>query len=336
MNNKLFLLVLFTVLSSSLAVAVDVTLDSKAPNYQRSNLLSARIVQCSGGSSLSIANPLGNQVYYTIGEQEWAAAYNTDSDSADGRYTVEVKCADGTSKRVSFCVNQDGCTTITPSNVQEQPLAEGGFNRGGGSRCTANWACSSWSTCDALGQQIRTCTDTRCSQQPRTEQQACTCQESWICSSWSSCQGGIELRSCSDEHNCGTLFLKPAETQSCIVSSNGGGTSSFFETILPSIQAPLGSSPAQKVWLFVKTYWLFMVLPIVIILLAILLYVLLHKKKHKTYNFGELKEWIGKEREMGTSIEDIKSILKDKTGWTEPEINQAFQELRSGVQNEDN
>ena len=41
----------------------------------------------------------------------------------------------------------------------------------------------------------------------------------------------------------------------------------------------------------------------------------------------ELKEWIRKEEAMGTSKEDIRTILKDNTGWEDEEIDEAFSEL---------
>ena len=62
--------------------------------------------------------------------------------------------------------------------------------------------------------------------------------------------------------------------------------------------------------------------------IGLLLYFLLHKRQHKTYNFNELREWIRKEREMGTSKEDIVQILKEQTGWNHKEIIGAFESLR--------
>src|SRR3989344_5134084 len=321
MNFKLLAFVLLIVLSSSLVLAVDITLDSRAPNYQGGNILSARVEQCAGGSSLNILNKDGGQVYYTLGEQQWTAAYNTDSDSSDGKYSLTVLCDDGTAKTVSFCVDSDGCTVI-------QPPAVGDGNRGGGSRCTANWVCSNWGACDALGQQTRTCTDTRCNQRPRTETQVCTCIESWVCSAWSSCQANQQYRTCTDEHSCGTLSLKPIEAQSCSIPAVSSGTNTFFQNILPPISAPPGASGGQKLLIFLKTYWLYLLLPVVLVSIGLLLYFLLHKRQHKTYNFNELREWIRKEREMGTSKEDIVQILKEQTGWNHKEIIGAFESLR--------
>src|SRR3989344_5686086 len=322
MKKLSFIFIVIFLLCTSLAIAVDVILDSRAPNYQGGNILSARVEQCAGGSSLNILNKDGIQVYYTLGEQQWTAAYNTDSDSSDGKYSLKVLCDDGTAKTVSFCVDSDGCTVI-------QPPAVGDGNRGGGSRCTANWVCSNWGTCDALGQQTRTCTDTRCNQQPRTETQVCTCRESWICSAWSSCQANQQYRTCTDEHSCGTVLLKPAESQSCAVPS--GGT--FFQNIVDIFRPADDFKPAEttlfsKIISFFKNYWLFVLSPIILVLLALIFYLLFHKKK-KVYNFNELLEWVREERKMGTSKEDIHQSLSENTGWTDQEITQAFNLLRS-------
>jgi len=58
-------------------------------------------------------------------------------------------------------------------------------------------------------------------------------------------------------------------------------------------------------------------------LLALLLWLLFRTKK-KAYNIGDLSNWIGAELRMGTSTEDVKQILREQTGWTGKEVEQAF------------
>jgi hypothetical protein len=41
------------------------------------------------------------------------------------------------------------------------------------------------------------------------------CSENWTCSDWSICSNNLQLRTCSDSNNCGTVKDKPAENQSC-------------------------------------------------------------------------------------------------------------------------
>ena len=48
------------------------------------------------------------------------------------------------------------------------------------------------------------------------------------------------------------------------------------------------------------------------------------------YNTDELKDWIIRERAMGTSDQDIKGILKHHTGWTASDVEAMFAELRKG------
>jgi len=42
-----------------------------------------------------------------------------------------------------------------------------------------------------------------------------TCIESWSCTEWSSCSGGTQIRTCTDDNNCGTTVNKSAESQGC-------------------------------------------------------------------------------------------------------------------------
>jgi len=52
------------------------------------------------------------------------------------------------------------------------------------------------------------------------------CTEAWSCTAWSSCSSGSQARTCNDINRCGTNATKPAETQSCNLStgsSSSGG-----------------------------------------------------------------------------------------------------------------
>ena len=66
------------------------------------------------------------------------------------------------------------------------------------------------------------------------------------------------------------------------------------------------------------------------IVLAALVLLALHllMPKKVAYNLNELKQWVRKEKEMGTSDEDIRQILKQNTGWADDEIAMAFESLR--------
>lgn len=46
------------------------------------------------------------------------------------------------------------------------------------------------------------------------------CEPNWICTDWSACNGTMQNRTCSDQKNCGILFGKPNESQSCACTPN--------------------------------------------------------------------------------------------------------------------
>ena len=52
------------------------------------------------------------------------------------------------------------------------------------------------------------------------------------------------------------------------------------------------------------------------------------KPKPAAYNIEELKEWVQKEKEMGTSKEDIETLLTEHTGWSKGEVENKFKELK--------
>jgi hypothetical protein len=54
------------------------------------------------------------------------------------------------------------------------------------------------------------------------------CNESWSCTDWSTCSGGVQVRVCTDAHDCGTTAGKLPENQTCVIPppvppSGGGG-----------------------------------------------------------------------------------------------------------------
>ncbi len=65
------------------------------------------------------------------------------------------------------------------------------------------------------------------------------CNEDWVCVKWSDCVDGTQTRKCVDKNDCGTFTDKPAETQTCQVSSQ--------QTTLPQSIAPTTSKSVAKV-----------------------------------------------------------------------------------------
>jgi hypothetical protein len=60
------------------------------------------------------------------------------------------------------------------------------------------------------------------------------CPESWSCTGWSACSGGVQVRVCTDAHDCGTTAGKLPENQTCVIpppvppSGGGGGGSGAY------------------------------------------------------------------------------------------------------------
>jgi hypothetical protein len=49
-----------------------------------------------------------------------------------------------------------------------------------------------------------------------------TCTENWDCGSWSACYGGEQTRSCTDKNSCGTSVSKPATKRTCAATGSSG------------------------------------------------------------------------------------------------------------------
>ena len=45
-----------------------------------------------------------------------------------------------------------------------------------------------------------------------------SCLEKWQCNEWSGCISNLQIRSCQDANNCGTIFSKPSETELCAMN----------------------------------------------------------------------------------------------------------------------
>lgn len=257
-----------------------------------------------------------------------------------------LNTVDGTNI-LADAVNVEDILTVPAEQEEEQQQQQGSPGRGGGSggSCTSQWSCSTWSLCNKTLQQSKVCNDLRrCNQNrlTRTEVQNCSeCQESWVCGEWSSCTNNKQTRTCTDEHHCDTVKDKPALQQSCTATTTTTQRSIQQQTGVrappvpptqprtpPQVQEPTGEFSFKETFDEYKT--LIIGIPGGLILLIIIILLLLHifkPKQQLVYNFDELKDWIGKERAMGTSDMDIKHILAQNTGWTHEDIEKTFTEL---------
>ncbi len=241
---------------------------------------------------------------------EIQAIYNAGS-AGKCECAVDADCPVGQQCSSNQCTAVQ--TQALPSVAPSAPSSSSG-----GYICNSRWSCSTWSYCNKELKQTRTCVDLdRCEQKPKNETQACSpCDESWVCSEWNSCSSGTQTRSCADEHGCGTVRTKPITQQAC---STGGRIAAP-----PVIRIP---APVTL------TFWDKYKLPILaggaaLILTIPLLFFLTKLRKKKAYNINDLANWIKAELNMGTSVQDVKQILKDQTGWASREVESAFQKLQ--------
>lgn len=207
---------------------------------------------------------------------------------------------------------------------------------GGGSRCRPNWNCpSQWSYCNATLQQSRICTDlNRCDQRKLTkmENRSCTaCEESWVCTPWDACRNGQQMRNCVDEHNCGVTLQKPVLQKSCQQIVEPGPVPVRVQPQLPpSVQQP---APSPSFWNQYK--WLITGIPAAILVIIVIIFGVVHAFRSKSkpaaaveYDMKELKEWVRKEKSMGTSDKDVITMLAQHTGWSTEEVENKFTELK--------
>jgi cysteine-rich repeat protein len=248
------------------------------------------------------------------------------------------------------CVNSR-CQLAATESTGSSSNAGGVGSTGGG--CITRWECDAWGFCDKDLKQTRICNEVSgCGREPRTETRGCpACDESWTCSLWSDCVNGIETRTCTDEHSCGSIFTKPILQRSCagdtpqIQQPSGQQNQQQPSTVLQNqqqTQQTLGGTTTftnklsvtqimKNAKQFVKDQKISIIggILFIIIVAVILTVILIRVKTHKKdYNLDELRDWIGKEKELGTSDADIIHILKDQTGWTKKEIMSAFNSLQ--------
>ncbi|MDP3698972.1 MAG: hypothetical protein Q8R47_05285 [Nanoarchaeota archaeon] len=294
MRSKTILYIVLLLFSTSLVSAVDLSTDKT--DYNSSEIVTANITGCVGTSITKFLNPGGTLVDIKSGQSNWTTTYQTSSNPASGKYTVSTSCSNGLAE-ANFCVNDPGCL------VEEEE-----------EECIPEWDCREWSSCGIDQLERRTCTDKKNCEIDKEETKACSaCQESWTCLSWSTCQNGIQTRTCYDQNNCGTALDKPAGQQSCqeLVSE---------QPITPAKPA------AEEESFFAKNKGLIIAVALAVILLVLgLLY--FFKWKGKEASFAEVKEWMGSEREKGTSDEDLRIALQ-KRGWEEKDIKAAFKKLK--------
>ncbi len=237
---------------------------------------------------------------------------------ADGSDIV----GDGTGSTLT--VGQGG----TPPPPPPQQNDGGGSSGGRGGACFSQWQCSTWSVCGNTLEQSRTCTDiSRCRRPDRIETQACeTCMESWVCEPWTACQNGQQSRTCADQTQCGTVALKPSLTRSCTDAATGTLPAQTIPERQP--RAPVLQEPSPSFWDEFKV-WIISVPLALILIVVIIILVIRHMHPHdqKQEHYGQLKQWIAKERQLGQTDADIRHILATQTAWHESDINAVFGQM---------
>ncbi|MFH0701389.1 MAG: hypothetical protein V2A62_03050 [Candidatus Woesearchaeota archaeon] len=262
-------------------------------------------------------------------------------------------CGDGT------CQSNESVTSCPADCKVTPPVVDGGTPPSGGSSgsgrsCTSSWNCGTWNYCGPSLKQTRICNDEKGCEKSRTEEKACTkCEESWVCSGWSECVSDEQVRACYDEHKCGSTVLKPSLRKFCQASYVSGPAPAYVSPQIPaptyypaSQPEPTYTPPAEskldalkptkaavpfsfsKFWNDYQIYFLGLGALIIAIIIVVVLVAHLAKPQQKVYNLEELKEWIVKERQMGTNDTQIRQILAQNTGWDAEEISAAFSELK--------
>lgn len=320
-----YLIFLFVfVLSLSLASAVEVNI---AQEYSHGDKLTIPVAGCSGMSTVRITAPDNQLIHVDQGTGSWSSTYHTNSNPNDGKYTLIINCADGTAAELTFCVDAAGCNVVV-----SQPSTGGRAGRG----CTSRWSCTPWGYCDSELKQARSCYDQNDCQDRKEQTRVCSqCEESWTCTSWSDCKGGQQTRNCIDEHLCGTRNSKPLLQKDCTIPIPPGPQPDRIVPQLPPAAPPrqpaAPSLGLRKIWEEYKVPIVAVPSALIIIIVLIIVVSRFARPGGKmAYNLHELKEWIEKEKEMGTSVNDILHILKKNTGWKKKEVLRAFEELKEG------
>ena len=273
------------------------------------------------------------------GNNVWIDQVNSDAlaytskmlPSQEGSYSVFAACQGDTAVTKDFCVgtcevtspvcgdgscnNGETCDTC----AQDCGVCSPGDSPGGssGGSCTPNYQCGAWSRCNSTLQQSRTCTDQRGCKPVKVEVQNCTaCVESWICSGWSDCSDYNQYRTCVDEHDCGTTEVKPLLQKDCQQAIVSGPQPTQISSRLspPPVPTPAKLSIMDQL----KRYGWYLG-GFVLLLLVILFVIILVRHKRESTNIDDLVDWMKKEKEMGTSDEEMLKTLAS-TEWTPQEI----------------
>ncbi|MDO8510905.1 MAG: hypothetical protein Q7S55_01945 [Nanoarchaeota archaeon] len=324
--KKLLAFIALFLLSFSVVAAVDVSVSTNKLEYSSGQTVTATISNCIGTSIVEFRNPSGDLVDIKTGTGSWSTTYNTLSDTEDGKYKVEATCTNGEGYN-NFCVDASGCLPAAPSSTN---TTTGTTGSGGGTTCTPNWSCDEWSFCGPALTQTRSCTDLTDCQAEKEESRSCeTCLESWVCSIWNTCSAASQTRICYDEHECGTTGSKPALQKGCSQADPFPAPARVSTKLPPPYVPPVAQqSFLSMLW---DDYKLYIIggLAAIVLVAAIILTIYFLVPKKVAYNINELKQWVRKEKETGTSDADIREILKQNTGWDDEEIDVAFESSKT-------
>ena len=96
---------------------------------------------------------------------------------------------------------------------------------------------------------------------------------------------------------------------------------------LPPVPQQPAKSTFQKLWENYNIYAIAGMSGLILIIITIIIVVHFIQANKPASNLDELKEWIKKEKEMGTSEEEMRKTLS-QTAWKKEEIDQEINELQ--------
>lgn len=241
----------------------------------------------------------------------------------DGVTAGGEECDDGNNNILDACDNQCKLTAGPPPAVVPGPSGGGGGGGGGSGRTGFYNECSDFKDNDN-DTLIDYPDDLGCIDGIDDTEKSEDCRSSWVCTEWGDCRNNFQVRTCTDNNNCETPQFKPIEQQSC-------GAAQVQPPQVPR-QPPMITPPvAEESFLSKYSAFIWGGLLLLVLLVALILAILYFiNRKKVAYNITELKQWIAKEKSAGTSKEDIKNILAEKTGWSEEELVNVFKELNGG------
>ena len=216
--------------------------------------------------------------------------------------------------------------------------------------CTPQWTCAPWSVCIANIHQLRTCIDSTECVPDKNETRPCVCTESWVCGDWSTCSSGTQSRTCTDENTCGSITLKPGETQSCSSGGSSGGSSGssastptqnknagdlaeiYSEKIgddSQKLESNVGENGASINSSESSGLWVYLVIGLIMVLIITggAVYYFIYYKKGSTLNDREMElfNYVQKERGKGISDQNMKRALS-RSGWQQDEIDKVLKQ----------